>query len=402
MKLAAGKSKRSQCLTKVTCSMLHPSTKKLIDRLAEMTASASLAWEERPPAVPTYTTEGYTVTLSENPVELLICDRDGMEVERATTSALTETPWDQGGTYADLLTHMRVEALRLARGTETAISKLLEGLDDADSDPEANAASGEALPDETDAPSGTAPDAPVAPDEAVVAADTASLTPSGEDDVAPASLEEPAAEPVAVEDPIAVAPDRTAEAEHGDDPLALPLSAEETEVAEAVAKMADTVNGDGSETTRPAATPAESPAPEAQAPDLVDTAPQTDDRSAPEETPFAYIPFGLGQVLRTDIAAPIPSGTEVNDVSTDEAAGDDDEVVIEQVQERILIDATDDVIDATDDVLDFHPAEADWPSAEEADPLPSADPAPGSAPPAPEATETEAAPLARPRFNPWT
>lgn len=109
--------------------MLHPSTKKLIDRLSDMTARGKLTWKEGHDDSVVYATEGYSVALSTAPHELIITSKDGKELERATTEELAATPLESGGTYTEAIASMRAQAARIARGTETAISSLLAGIE---------------------------------------------------------------------------------------------------------------------------------------------------------------------------------------------------------------------------------------------------------------------------------
>ena len=109
--------------------MLHPSTQKLIDRLAEMTETKKIQWAEQTGENVVYATEGYSVVLTAQPVELVIYSDSEKELERATVDQLLATPAVDGGTYSDVLSSMQSEALRFARGTETAISTLLDQLD---------------------------------------------------------------------------------------------------------------------------------------------------------------------------------------------------------------------------------------------------------------------------------
>ncbi|MCF6328346.1 MAG: hypothetical protein L3J02_00890 [Henriciella sp.] len=109
--------------------MLHPSTKKLIDRLAEMTERGKLEWSDGPDDAVTYVTEGYSVSLLAQLNELVITSKDGKELERATADELNATPTESGGTYSHVVAAMTKEATRVARGTESAISTLLAGID---------------------------------------------------------------------------------------------------------------------------------------------------------------------------------------------------------------------------------------------------------------------------------
>ena len=109
--------------------MLHPSTKKLIDRLAEMTERGKLKWTEGDDNALIYVTEGYSVSLTAEPNELVIISKDGKELERASVEDLSATPTDTGGTYTSVVAAMTKEASRVARGTESAITSLLAGID---------------------------------------------------------------------------------------------------------------------------------------------------------------------------------------------------------------------------------------------------------------------------------
>ncbi len=110
--------------------MLHPSTKKLIDRLGEMTAQRKIDWvpTDRPDAL-VYDTEGYRVILEGVPAALVLCDALGNELDRADPDELAQTKHIDGGTYTEIVEDMRKDASRIARGTESAIAILLDGLD---------------------------------------------------------------------------------------------------------------------------------------------------------------------------------------------------------------------------------------------------------------------------------
>lgn len=110
--------------------MLHASTRKLIDRLSEMTELGKLDWTESEDGTLAYATEGYSVTLTESPNEVIITSKSGKELERATAEELASTPQDNGGAYTSIVAAMTMEASRIARGTEAAISSLLADLQD--------------------------------------------------------------------------------------------------------------------------------------------------------------------------------------------------------------------------------------------------------------------------------
>ena len=109
--------------------MLHPSTKRLIDRLCEMTTQRKIDWAigEQPDTL-VYDTEGYRVLLEGTPAELVLRDALGKELERASQDILTQSKHIDGGTYAGLVATMHEEASRIARGTEDAIASVLGGL----------------------------------------------------------------------------------------------------------------------------------------------------------------------------------------------------------------------------------------------------------------------------------
>ncbi len=127
--------------------MLHPSTKRLIDRLSEMTIERKIDWalDEQPDTI-VFDTEGYKVVLEGQPASVVLRDALGQELERADTEALNATPHENGGTYETLLEVMRKEASRIARGTEAAIETVLQGLERAS----AGSVEVEAEPENTD------------------------------------------------------------------------------------------------------------------------------------------------------------------------------------------------------------------------------------------------------------
>lgn len=110
--------------------MLHPSTQKLIDRLAEMTELGKLDWTEGENGSLVYSTEGYSVCLPDGASEIVIQSIDGKELERASAEALSATTSEQGTSYSQIVADMGAEAARIARGTETAISSILAGMEE--------------------------------------------------------------------------------------------------------------------------------------------------------------------------------------------------------------------------------------------------------------------------------
>ena len=116
--------------------MLHPSTKRLIDRLAEMTELGKLDWTEGDNQSLVYSTEGYSVCLPDGANEIVITSIEGKELERAASDALAASMNDTGTSYAQIVADMAGEAARVARGTEAAISSLLAGMDESVAAPE--------------------------------------------------------------------------------------------------------------------------------------------------------------------------------------------------------------------------------------------------------------------------
>ena len=108
--------------------MLHPSTQKLIDKLAEMTALKQIDWAEAREGGVIYATEGYAVKLTESPPRVTLATEKGRILEEASASVLKETPHEERGTYSDLIIAVVKEASRIAKGTEAAIDALLAGL----------------------------------------------------------------------------------------------------------------------------------------------------------------------------------------------------------------------------------------------------------------------------------
>jgi hypothetical protein len=114
--------------------MLHPSTKRLIDKLDEMTRRQRVAWEENDNGSVTHDTEGYRVTLTAPPHTLLLTDTLGREIETCTPDDFSGETDASGRPYMDFVEDLYREAHRHARGAEKAISALLSALDQAASE----------------------------------------------------------------------------------------------------------------------------------------------------------------------------------------------------------------------------------------------------------------------------
>ena len=119
--------------------MLHPSTKRLIDKLDEMTRKQRVGWEESDNGAIRHDTEGYRVTLTAAPHTLLLTDTLGREIETCTPEDFAGETDATGRPYSEFVEELFREAHRHARGAEKAISALLSSLDEADAEEEAEA-----------------------------------------------------------------------------------------------------------------------------------------------------------------------------------------------------------------------------------------------------------------------
>ncbi|MEO9969097.1 MAG: hypothetical protein ABJG15_04565 [Hyphomonadaceae bacterium] len=110
--------------------MMHPSTMKLVDRLCAMTKQSKIEWShgEEPDSL-LYDTEGYRVILLGEPASIKLTDTAGNDLENVSAAELADTPHPEMGTYDMAVAGLVTDAQRIARGTETAISSVLEGLD---------------------------------------------------------------------------------------------------------------------------------------------------------------------------------------------------------------------------------------------------------------------------------
>src|SRR5690349_11477585 len=111
--------------------MLHASTQKLIVKICELTDRGAIAWKEgkgeKPSSV--FDSEGYSVEITGDPPMMRVLNADGREIERADADDLASAPWPGGGgTFATHLSAAASRAHRVARGAETAISRILSSL----------------------------------------------------------------------------------------------------------------------------------------------------------------------------------------------------------------------------------------------------------------------------------
>lgn len=256
--------------------MLHPSTKKLIDRLAEMTALKQIDWAETENGGVVYATEGYSVHLTDSPPQVVLATEKGKLLEEASEGLLKDTPHEEHGNYGDLIVAVVKEASRIAKGTEAAIDALLAGL------------------------SGQSPNK------------RKSDTPPTTADVETAVDDEDEGEPTLPVDesipPSALIEDEPEERLHA--------AFDEDDVSGAVARLAEEVNGFGkaarAKTKVQEDTEAEA---DVSSPDVWDEAgPDEDDAEAAQKAKN-YVPFGLGgvQVAGSDASRSTAADTDNDD-----------------------------------------------------------------------------------------
>lgn len=116
--------------------MLHPSTKRLIDKLSEMTRKQRVAWSEGEDGTITHDTEGYRVVLTPEPHAVLLTDALGKEIESCSPEEFVDETDSAGRPYASFVAELYREAHRHARGAEKAINTVLKGLETIDAEPE--------------------------------------------------------------------------------------------------------------------------------------------------------------------------------------------------------------------------------------------------------------------------
>ncbi|MEH6489467.1 hypothetical protein [Hyphomonas oceanitis] len=116
--------------------MLHPSTKRLIDKLSEMTRKQRVAWSEGEDGTITHDTEGYRVVLTPEPHAVLLTDALGKEIESCMPEEFVDELDADGRPYASFVAELYREAHRHARGAEKAINTVLKGLESIDAEPE--------------------------------------------------------------------------------------------------------------------------------------------------------------------------------------------------------------------------------------------------------------------------
>ena len=168
--------------------MLHPSTKRLIDKLDEMTRRQRVAWVENENGQITHETEGYRVAITAAPHSVLLTDARGRQIETCTPDDFAGDTDAAGRPYSEFVADLYREGNRHARGAERAISTLLESLDADDTDEpaaliaEPDVAEPEIADAEPETPIFTADEVDTAPDEEV-GVETASEEVEGEADM---------------------------------------------------------------------------------------------------------------------------------------------------------------------------------------------------------------------------
>ena len=109
--------------------MLHPSTKKLIDKLIEMTASSKISWAEGDDGACIYDTEGYRVTIGQSPSRVVLLDAGGRVLETVSESLLANTKDDSGLLYTVKVDQLVSDARRQVTGAADVMDRIVSALD---------------------------------------------------------------------------------------------------------------------------------------------------------------------------------------------------------------------------------------------------------------------------------
>lgn len=193
--------------------MLHPSTKRLIDKLGEMTRKQRVAWIEGENGTVVHDTEGYRVVLTPEPHAVRLTDGMGREIETCLPEEFADDVDSQGRPYAMFVGELYREAHRHARGAEKAIRTLLAGLD-ADEEEAPPPPPAEARPVvpvlTTDAPDATTDETAPVESESETEITHAVATLADKINTPPPVAEqvaEPESEPESAPEPVAAAPE---------------------------------------------------------------------------------------------------------------------------------------------------------------------------------------------------
>jgi len=419
--------------------MLHPSTKRLIDKLSEMTRKQRVAWTQGENGAVVHDTEGYRVVLTPEPHSVLLTDSLGREIETCLAEEFADELDSHARPYAKFVGELYREASRHARGTERAIQTLLAELDAVEQAParktqpafiaatglpdpttdetapleseteitsavasladQINGAQLAAAPEPASAPPSSVREPEPAPrpaTEVLAAAQSerqagpARMPPSEPPSSTPEPvMEAAAAEPVPSRDPVPRMPAPPAEAPApANEPgsfgtfAAFEPSATDIPAPEAVRVEAPAAAANSSITAQPDPV-ADPPSPPAAPPQAAPT-PAMAQPTLAGPISLSSIPFGFG------LGAAQRQGSLVHPSTS--AAPEPAPAPAGEPAKRILIDGTLDLPDFTPDSLEAD-AEATYPpTAPESGPLDL----PGEpAPPAPESGQPR-------RFNPWT
>lgn len=109
--------------------MLHPSTKRLIDKLIEMTASSKIDWKEGDENSCIYDTEGYRVMIAQGPSRMVLLDAAGRVLETVSDAMLANTRDADGEAYSVKIDMLVSNARRAMTGAADVIDKLVSFLD---------------------------------------------------------------------------------------------------------------------------------------------------------------------------------------------------------------------------------------------------------------------------------
>ena len=108
--------------------MLHPATRKLLERLHERTLDGAPLWRRDGGAI-VVDASGYQVRLAVEEPAYALNDDQGRPLEAAGTEALSSARADDGRTYAELVRETVTLALRHISGVDEAIDRFLSGIE---------------------------------------------------------------------------------------------------------------------------------------------------------------------------------------------------------------------------------------------------------------------------------
>ncbi|MAP95744.1 MAG: hypothetical protein CMK07_12410 [Ponticaulis sp.] len=108
--------------------MLHQSTRKLIDKLVEMTASSKIIWREGDDGTCLYDTEGYRVTIGSAPSRVVLLDAGGRVLETVGDGLLATAADDEGLLYSAKVDKLVSDAQRALTGSEDVMERLVSAL----------------------------------------------------------------------------------------------------------------------------------------------------------------------------------------------------------------------------------------------------------------------------------